>query len=72
MTPLLSTDVTHNSLIGDIASWFLQQTSAGLSLFNMAMQVEILSEVPNIAPTYLQLPLRHWGAGNVYLLVLSS
>ena len=24
------------------------------------------------APTYLQLPLRQWGAGNVYLLVLSS
>ena len=26
----------------------------------------------NQARTYLQLPLRHWGAGNVYLLVLSS
>ena len=25
-----------------------------------------------IAGTYLQLPLRQWGAGNVYLLVLSS
>ena len=24
------------------------------------------------APTYLQLPLRQWGAGNVYLLVLSK
>ena len=24
------------------------------------------------AKTYLQLPLRQWGAGNVYLLVLSS
>ena len=24
------------------------------------------------ARTYLQLPLRQWGAGNVYLLVLSS
>ncbi len=24
------------------------------------------------AQTYLQLPLRQWGAGNVYLLVLSS
>ena len=24
------------------------------------------------APTYVQLPLRQWGAGNVYLLVLSS
>ena len=48
MTPLLSTDVTHNSLIGDIASWFLQQTSAGLSLFNVALQVEILCEGANI------------------------
>jgi hypothetical protein len=26
----------------------------------------------NKARTYLQLPLRQWGAGNVYLLVLSS
>ena len=26
----------------------------------------------NMARTYLQLPLRQWGAGNVYLLVLSS
>ena len=26
----------------------------------------------NTAQTYLQLPLRQWGAGNVYLLVLSS
>ena len=26
----------------------------------------------NIALTYLQLPLRQWGAGNVYLLVFSS
>jgi hypothetical protein len=26
----------------------------------------------NNARTYLQLPLRQWGAGNVYLLVLSS
>jgi hypothetical protein len=25
-----------------------------------------------IAGTYLQLPLQQWGAGNVYLLVLSS
>ena len=25
-----------------------------------------------IARTYLQLPLQQWGAGNVYLLVLSS
>ena len=28
--------------------------------------------VTNTARTYLQLPLRQWGAGNVYLLVLSS
>ena len=27
---------------------------------------------PNCAWTYLQLPLRQWGAGNVYLFVLSS
>jgi hypothetical protein len=27
---------------------------------------------PLNAGTYLQLPLRQWGAGNVYLLVLSS
>jgi len=28
--------------------------------------------IEDIARTYLQLPLRQWGAGNVYLLVLSS
>ena len=32
----------------------------------------ILMEVGDNARTYLQLPLRQWGAGNVYLLVLSS
>ena len=32
---------------------------------------DLLSSV-NTARTYLQLPLRQWGAGNVYLLVLSS
>jgi hypothetical protein len=26
----------------------------------------------DLAGTYLQLPLRQWGAGNVYLLVLST
>ena len=26
----------------------------------------------HLAQTYLQLPLRQWGAGNVYLLVMSS
>jgi hypothetical protein len=36
----------------------------------MASKVIILKE--GIARTYLQLPLRQWGAGNVYLLVLSS
>ena len=30
-----------------------------------------LGEIAN-ARTYVQLPLRQWGAGNVYLLVLSS
>ena len=44
VTPHHSTDVTHNNLIGDIASWFLQQISAGLSLFNMEQQVRILFE----------------------------
>ena len=28
--------------------------------------------IVNMARTYLQLPLRQWGTGNVYLLVLSS
>ena len=31
-----------------------------------------VSQWPFMARTYLQLPLRQWGAGNVYLLVLSS
>ena len=34
------------------------------------MTSELMQE--DTAQTYLQLPLRQWGAGNVYLLVLSS
>ena len=33
---------------------------------------EIFIDLEGKAQTYLQLPLRQWGAGNVYLLVLSS
>ena len=33
--------------------------------------VDILDFIVLFARTYLQLPLRQWGAGNVYLLVLS-
>jgi hypothetical protein len=29
-------------------------------------------QLDNTARTYLQLPLRQWGAGNVYLLMLFS
>ena len=32
----------------------------------------LLPYMDRLARTYLQLPLRQWGAGNVYLLVLSS
>ncbi len=35
--------------------------SSSMGIFNIVL-----------ARTYLQLPLRQWGAGNVYLLVLSS
>ena len=31
-----------------------------------------MSKETDHARTYLQLPLQQWGAGNVYLLVLSS
>ena len=34
--------------------------------------IEINFGVGCTCPTYLQLPLRQWGAGNVYILVLSS
>ena len=34
--------------------------------------LHIFETETNMARTYLQLPLRQWGAGNVYLLVLSS
>ena len=33
---------------------------------------DTLQRLTKNAKTYLQLPLRQWGAGNVYLLVLSS
>ena len=34
---------------------------------------DFLTERPqSVVPTYLQLPLRQWDAGNVYLLVLSK
>ena len=35
-------------------------------------QFQILEALNDQARTYLQLSLRQWGAGNVYLLVLSS
>ena len=31
----------------------------------------LIDSLHDTAATYLQLPLRQWGAGNVYLLVLS-
>ena len=42
-----------------------------------AFEGEVIPEVASfkeedLAWTYLQLPLRQWGAGNVYLIVLSS
>ena len=40
----------------------------------LSLQLHILffCLIPASAQTYLQLPLRKWGTGNVYLLVLSS
>ncbi len=36
------------------------------------VSVDIFKNEDHLTRTYLQLPLRQWGAGNVYLLVLSS
>ena len=36
------------------------------------LDLDIIPDLFIIIWTYLQLPLRQWGAGNVYLLVLSS
>ena len=42
--------------------------SSSVTVFHRNRQLEI----SKYARTYLQLPLGQWGAGNVYLLVLSS
>ena len=39
---------------------------------DFAWQKIMVAPLLNSARTYLQLQLRQWGAGNVYLLVLSS
>ena len=38
----------------------------------MSSSKSVLFSLSLIAPSDLQLPLRQWGAGNVYLLVLSK
>ena len=45
--------------IGELVKTFISPTAAGF-------------QQKDLAPTYLQLPLRQWGAGNVYLVVLSK
>ena len=41
-------------------------------IFFQKLFFELKSYLANIARTYLQLPLRQWGAGNDYLLMLSN
>ena len=48
-----------------------------LAIFELGVMLKYLSKNParpfrDTARTYLQLPFWQWGAGNVYLLVLSS
>ena len=43
-----------------------------LSLFTKVRSLSVQNGPYDFAPKYLQLPLRQWGAGNVYLLVLSK
>ena len=45
---------------------YLQKGSVVMGFYNLGQILPIL------ARTYVQLPLRQWGAGNVYLLVLFS
>ncbi len=45
---------------------------AVIPMTNIVYTPSVLQESGVLARTYLQLPLRQWGAGNVYLLVLSS
>ena len=44
-----------------------------ISIYTYQFYAQILARrKPHIVQMYLQLPLRQWSAGNVYLLVLSS
>ena len=51
---------------------WLQKFSFLLIIISKRKKCFINSSPANSARTYLQLPLRQWGAGNVYLLVLSN
>ena len=53
-----------------ISLWNLIENIFFKSVKDLNWDMNILGLV--IARTYLQLQLRQWGAGNVYLLVLSS
>ena len=50
----------------------LKTFSLGSRIVDMALWDEPIVELSAKVRTYLQLPLLQWGAGNVYLLVLSS
>ena len=57
--------------------WYSEMLSQMISFNHFSCHLRCFSQLQielegNIARMYLQLPLQQWGAGNVYLLVLSS
>ena len=71
--PLLQIDFIFN-LIYSVYVSNLRGNMLAMNLFCEAkIGVKLFLKLQKaIAGTYLQLPLQQWGAGNVYLLVLSS
>ena len=56
----------------NVAVYLVKDSYSYIATAPVAVLDLVISFYKLNARTYLQLPLRQWGAGNVYLLVLSS
>ena len=65
---------THGRDVSTIRNWVKQsgEVLPGKYVQNFPKPSSTITQVTIIAPTYLQHPLRQWGASNVYVLVLSK
>ena len=64
--------ISLNKLIDTQICSHLKQSSVAACLSHSILLAGVAGMQMCLARTYLQLPLRQWGAGNVYLLVFSS